>query len=65
ETARISIQVPNKGEDAISEGDATCDLVSPAKKKRVTRGYYWALSPSRWEYPEPHCWGRCHGPRTH
>ncbi|MCI74357.1 hypothetical protein A2U01_0095621, partial [Trifolium medium] len=32
-----SIQVPKKGEDATTEGDATDDLLSPAKKKRVTR----------------------------
>ncbi|MCI52636.1 hypothetical protein A2U01_0073882, partial [Trifolium medium] len=35
--ARISIQVPKKGEDATAEGDATDSLLSPAKKKRVTR----------------------------
>ncbi|MCI45036.1 hypothetical protein A2U01_0066275, partial [Trifolium medium] len=37
ETTRISIQVPNKGEDATAEGDATDALLSPAKKKRATR----------------------------
>ncbi|MCI42333.1 hypothetical protein A2U01_0063570, partial [Trifolium medium] len=30
------IQVPKKGEDATAEGDATNDLLNPAKKKRVT-----------------------------
>ncbi|MCI53039.1 hypothetical protein A2U01_0074285, partial [Trifolium medium] len=37
ETARISVQVPNKGEDATTEGDASDALLSPAKKKRATR----------------------------
>ncbi|MCI44414.1 hypothetical protein A2U01_0065653, partial [Trifolium medium] len=37
ETTRISIQVPKQGEDATAEGDATDDLLSPAKKTRVSR----------------------------
>ncbi|MCI70993.1 hypothetical protein A2U01_0092256, partial [Trifolium medium] len=37
ETARISIEVPKKGEDATAEGDATEALLNPAKKKRATR----------------------------
>ncbi|MCI49926.1 hypothetical protein A2U01_0071170, partial [Trifolium medium] len=37
ETTRISIQVPKQGDDVIAEGDATDDLLSPVKKKRVTR----------------------------
>ncbi|MCI83601.1 hypothetical protein A2U01_0104877, partial [Trifolium medium] len=34
ETARISFQVPKKGEDATAECDATDALLNPAKKKR-------------------------------
>ncbi|MCI93429.1 hypothetical protein A2U01_0114727, partial [Trifolium medium] len=37
ETARISIQVPKKGEDAAAGNDATDALLGPAKKKRATR----------------------------
>ncbi|MCI73452.1 hypothetical protein A2U01_0094716, partial [Trifolium medium] len=33
ETTRISIQVPKKGEDATTEGDATDAPLGPAKKK--------------------------------
>ncbi|MCI38397.1 hypothetical protein A2U01_0059625, partial [Trifolium medium] len=37
EAARISIEVPRKGEDASAESDETDALVHPAKKKRATR----------------------------
>ncbi|MCI59214.1 hypothetical protein A2U01_0080469, partial [Trifolium medium] len=37
ETARISIQVPKKGEDAAVGDDGVDALLGPAKKKRVTR----------------------------
>ncbi|MCI50918.1 hypothetical protein A2U01_0072162, partial [Trifolium medium] len=37
ETARISIPVPKKGEDATAEGGLTDALVNPTKKKRATR----------------------------
>ncbi|MCI64729.1 hypothetical protein A2U01_0085987, partial [Trifolium medium] len=37
ETARISIEIPKKGEDATAEGDETNALVPPTKKKRATR----------------------------
>ncbi|MCI35959.1 hypothetical protein A2U01_0057180, partial [Trifolium medium] len=37
ETARISIEIPKKGEDVTAEGDETSTLVPPAKKKRATR----------------------------
>ncbi|MCI53595.1 hypothetical protein A2U01_0074842, partial [Trifolium medium] len=37
ETTRISIEVPNKGEGVIIEGDPSEALPSPAKKNRATR----------------------------
>ncbi|MCI05173.1 hypothetical protein A2U01_0026223, partial [Trifolium medium] len=52
ETARISIQVPKKGEDANTEGHAPNVLVSPAKKKRVTRG---TTGRSLLQVPRPVC----------
>ncbi|MCI85691.1 hypothetical protein A2U01_0106970, partial [Trifolium medium] len=37
ETARISIQVPKKGEDAAAGNDAADALLGLTKKKRATR----------------------------
>ncbi|MCI73436.1 hypothetical protein A2U01_0094700, partial [Trifolium medium] len=37
EAARISIEIPRKGEDVVAEGDETNALAPPTKKKRATR----------------------------
>ncbi|MCI45195.1 hypothetical protein A2U01_0066434, partial [Trifolium medium] len=37
ETARISIEIPKRGEDATSDDDETDALVHIAKKKRATK----------------------------
>ncbi|MCI73019.1 hypothetical protein A2U01_0094283, partial [Trifolium medium] len=37
ETARISIEIPKKGEDVAVEGDETSAIAPPTKKKRATR----------------------------
>ncbi|MCI86176.1 hypothetical protein A2U01_0107456, partial [Trifolium medium] len=37
ETARISIPIPKKGEDATAGGESSDALINPAKKKRATR----------------------------
>ncbi|MCI51456.1 hypothetical protein A2U01_0072700, partial [Trifolium medium] len=37
EAARISVQIPKKGDSAIAEKEATDVPLNPAKKKRVTR----------------------------
>ncbi|MCI47061.1 hypothetical protein A2U01_0068302, partial [Trifolium medium] len=43
--------VPNKGEDVIPEGDATDDLLSPAKKKESNEEFHREFSTSRREHP--------------